>query len=80
MVQQGACEVSSLATMRNLLDAGLVDVDDPAQSLLLLKPLSDENGGVPHGGHAEFYPASDPGYDNFLYWLTRYAECQKTKG
>lgn len=74
--QQGTCEASSLATMRNILDAGLVKVDDPTQSLLLLKPLSDENGGVPHGGHAKFYPGSDPGYDNFLYWITRYAECE----
>jgi hypothetical protein len=73
--QSGTCDTSSLETMRNVVDAGLVNVDEPTRSLLLLKPLDVEGGGVPHGGHAKFFPGSDPGYDNFLYWLTRYAEC-----
>lgn len=78
--QSGTCDSSSLETLRNVINAGLVDVNEPTQSLLLLKPLSEEGGGVPHGGHAKFFPGMDPGYDNFLYWLTRYAECQAGKG
>jgi hypothetical protein len=78
--QSGTCDSSSLATMRNVVQAGLVNVNNPDQSLLLLKPLSEEGGGVPHGGHAKFFPGSDPGYDNFRYWLTRYAECEREKG
>jgi hypothetical protein len=78
--QEGTCDSSSLSTLRNIVDAGLINLADPAASLLLLKPLSEEGGGVPHGGHAKFFPGSDPGYDNFLYWVTRYAECQRTKG
>lgn len=80
-IEQGSsCDSSSLATMRNVLEAGLVNVSEPTQSLLLLKPLAEEGGGVPHGGHAKFFPGSDPGYDNFLYWVTRYAQCQGNQG
>lgn len=74
--QEGTCDASSLATLRNIIDAGLVDVEQPEQSLLLLKPLAEGGGGVPHGGHEKFSPGNDPGYDNFVYWLKRYAACQ----
>jgi len=78
--QGGTCDSSSLSTMHNIIDAGLVNVADADQSLLILKPLSEEGGGVPHGGHAKFYPGADPGYDNFLYWVRRYAECNGQSG
>ena len=78
--QEGTCDTSSLETMHNVIEAGLVDVTEPDQSLLITKPLDVEGGGVAHGGHAKFFPGGDPGYDNFLYWVTRYAECQGDKG
>jgi hypothetical protein len=78
--QTGSCDSSSLETMRNVVDAGLVDVQDPERSLLLLKPLAEGGGGVPHGGHEKFSPGGDPGYDNFVYWLKRYAGCQGQQG
>jgi hypothetical protein len=78
--QSGTCDSSSLQTMRNVVNAGLVNVEAPDQSLLLLKPLAEGGGGVPHGGHEKFYPGKDPGYDNFLYWLQRYAACQGEQG
>jgi hypothetical protein len=78
--QSSTCDTSSLTTMRNITSTGLVNIADPARSLLLLKPLDVEGGGVPHGGHAKFFPGADPGYDNFVYWVTRYAECQGEKG
>jgi hypothetical protein len=78
--QSGSCDSSSLQTMHNVIEAGLVDVQNPEQSLLLLKPLAEGGGGVPHGGHEKFSPGSDPGYDNFMYWLGRYAACQRQRG
>jgi len=74
MVEQESCEASSLATMRNVIEQGYVESQDPEQSLLLLKPLSERDGGVEHGGHDKF-TGEDVSYENFLYWLTRYAEC-----
>lgn len=75
--QEGTCAEASLATMRNVVRDGYVDVDDPSQSLLLLKPLAETYGGVEHGGHHKFSPQNDPAYENFLAWLTHYATCQK---
>jgi len=74
--QSGSCDEASLVTMHALIDAGLVDVKDPLQSLLLLKPLAEGGGGVPHGGHEKFTPGGDPGYENFASWLKRYAACR----
>jgi hypothetical protein len=74
--QSGSCDEASLETMHAVIDAGLVDVKDPLQSLLLLKPLAEGGGGVPHGGHEKFTPGGDPGYENFVSWLKRYAACR----
>jgi hypothetical protein len=78
--QTGTCDGSSLETMHNVVQSGLVDVAAPEQSLLIQKPLGEEGGGVAHGGHQKFYPGSDPGYDNFVYWVKRYAACQGQQG
>jgi hypothetical protein len=64
----------------HVVEAGLVNVEQPEQNLLLLEPLAEGGAGVPHGGHEKFSPGSDPGYDNFVYWLKRYAACQGRKG
>jgi hypothetical protein len=61
--------------MRNVLERGLVDLENPAASLLVLKPLSEENGGVMHGGHAKFADVGDPAYVDFLSWIEREAAC-----
>jgi hypothetical protein len=70
-----ACASSSLATMRNVLRLGLVNLEQPGQSFLLLKPLSDEGGGITHGGGPKFDGPADPSYQAFLAWITRYAAC-----
>lgn len=75
--QAGSCNESSLATMRGVIAAGYVNVKDPTQSLLLLKPLAESEGGVPHGGHDKFANREDPVYVNFLQWLERYVNCQR---
>jgi hypothetical protein len=52
-----------------------VDRDDPAQSLLLLKPLDESAGGYFHGGATEFgqgdvYLSTDePDYQTLLAWI-----------
>lgn len=75
--QLGTCETASLFTQRHIVDAGYIDEDEPTQSLFLLKPLAESDGGVPHGGHDKFVLDGDPGYDAFAHWVTRYAACAK---
>ncbi len=72
----GTCEVAALFTQQTIVDSGYIDVDDPEQSLLLLKPLAVDEGGAGHGGNDKF-TTHDQAYTAFLYWATRYAECSK---
>jgi len=74
-IATGGCELASLTTMHNVFDRGLVDLEDPAASLLLLKPLAESAGGVMHGGHDKFATAEDPAYIDFLSWIAREAAC-----
>jgi hypothetical protein len=76
VAQDDTCEVAAATTMRRVIDFGYVNVDEPEKSYLLLKPLDPAEGGLEHGGSAKFTKENDAGYTNFLYWLTRYAECQ----
>ena len=75
LVEEDNCEASSVTSMHNALENGFVNTDDPLQSLMLLKPLGPDAGGVVHGGHAKFTPDGDPAYTNFVYFLERYAAC-----
>lgn len=61
-------------TMYNLIGRGAVNTEDPTQSLLLLKPLADDEGGVPHLGGDKILP-SEQTYQDFLEWLQLYADC-----
>ncbi|WP_434420933.1 hypothetical protein [Nannocystis pusilla] len=74
-IATGSCELGSLMTMRNVLERGLVNYDEPEQSLLLLKPLAESAGGVMHGGHDKFADKTDEAYVDFLAWISREAEC-----
>lgn len=69
------CNLGSLATMRNVLERGLIDVETPEQSLLLLKPLAEGAGGVMHGGHDKFADTEDVAYTSFRSWIEYYAGC-----
>lgn len=71
----GPCELASLETMRNVLDGGLVDLTNPAASLLLLKPLAESAGGVMHGGGDKFHDLNDPAYIDVRAWIEREAAC-----
>jgi hypothetical protein len=70
-----ACASSSLETMHRVLQWGLVDLQAPERSLLLLKPLADPQSGVTHGGGPKFDGKTDPSYLGFLEWIARYASC-----
>ncbi|MDC0718372.1 hypothetical protein [Nannocystis bainbridge] len=74
-IATGSCELGSLMTMRNVLERGLVDFAAPDQSLLLLKPLAESEGGVMHGGHTKFADKSDEAYVDFLAWISREVAC-----
>jgi hypothetical protein len=72
----GNCETGSAVSLKRALALGLINVDEPSQSLLLLKPLDSYGGGVPHGGGAKFTKA-DPTYASFTRFIEHYAQCQQ---
>ena len=74
-ISSGPCNQASLETMRTVLSRDYINIDDPAQSLLLLKPLAEDLGGVEHGGGAKFHAFDDPAYVDILYWITRERDC-----
>ncbi|HEX9621527.1 MAG TPA: hypothetical protein VF989_15390 [Polyangiaceae bacterium] len=69
------CDAASLETLRTIVQNGYIDVENPAESLLLLKPLPESEGGVEHGGHDKFQDTSDPAYVSFLNFFEQYADC-----
>jgi hypothetical protein len=75
-----ACDEASRRTYQNVIERGLIDVQEPERSLLLLKPLSESAGGVEHGGGNKFSDEEDPGYVSFAYFVRRYAACQREAG
>jgi hypothetical protein len=72
----GNCKTGSAVTLARVLGLGLIDVEEPTSSLLLLKPLDLEGGGVEHGGDAKFASTMDPSYQSFLRFIQHYADCQ----
>ncbi len=75
-ISAGPCNQASLETMRTVFASGYVDLEQPDQSLLLLKPLAQDLGGVEHGGGDKFHAFEDAAYVDILYWITREQECQ----
>jgi len=73
--QDGDCAVASLASLRRIEGMGLIDFDEPLQSLLLLKPLAIKDGGVPHGGHDKIVASNDRAFDSYTHFLNRYGAC-----
>lgn len=71
----GNCATAALQTMKNIINSGYINTDDPTQSLLLMKPLALEAGGVAHGGHDKFADQTDPSYVAFLEFIQRYTDC-----
>ena len=73
----GNCGTGSAVSLKRVIGLGLVDVEDPTQSLLLRKPLGVEGGGVEHGGGAKF-TAGDAALQSFARFVQHYAACQHT--
>jgi hypothetical protein len=71
----GNCETAAVATLRNVIDRGLIDATAPDQSLILLKPLPETEGGVLHGGGDKFHDKNDKAYQSFLSFAEYYAGC-----
>ena len=51
----------------SLLSANLIDVEDPSESLLLVKPL--QGSFRQHGGGKQFESTTDPDYLTLLGWI-----------
>lgn len=60
------------ATMQKILAQGLVNLQTPEQSLLLLKPLNK----VPHGGGVKML-VGDTSYQMFRSWIEDYAQSKR---
>ena len=72
---QLSCENAALETMMNVVEAGYLNLDDPDQSLIILKPLDEDLGGVEHEGHDKITKDGDRVYEYLIYWIQRYADC-----
>ncbi len=82
-------EQSLRNTMYNLIGLGTIDLDDPANSTLLTKPLAEDlsvvttvgtSVGVFHGGGDKFYlngdgEFTDEAFFDFLDWILAYKTC-----
>ncbi len=75
-VAPGPCNEASLATMRLLEGSDYLDPENPANSRLILKPLAEAAGGLEHGGHDKFEDSEDMAYQDFVYWISRWAACE----
>ena len=64
-------------TIRNAYELGMINLDDPANSRMLLKPLKQEAGGIKHGGGGKFVDRTDELYVSMLTWITMQAECRR---
>lgn len=55
---------------------GLINCANPPQSLLILYPLKESNGGVFHGGGAKIAQVGSPGYNALLQFINDYCACR----
>jgi hypothetical protein len=76
-LQIGSCDTASLATLREIERRGFIDVEMPRHSLLFLKPLAEDLGGLEHGGGDKFHDLEEKGVVALLHFLERYADCHR---
>lgn len=62
-------------TMYDVLAEGYVDIEAPAASLLLTRPLAEAAGGTVHGGGEIFASTDDETYVSYDAWIRMYADC-----
>jgi len=75
-IEVGDCNIASLQTMHNIVDRGYLDAEDPDASMLLLKPLDEDYGGIEHGGDGKFHTDEEAAFLDVRQWIRRWAECQ----
>ena len=63
-------------TLNRLLESAYLNWETPDQSLILLKPLSTDFGGIHHGGGTKMRNLDDPLYIPLLAWIEHVALCQ----
>jgi hypothetical protein len=72
----GNCQTGSAVSLKRIVELGMIDSSDPAQSLLLQKPLDlPENR---HGGGAKF-TRKDRAYQSFLRFIELYRSCTQDR-
>ena len=64
-------------TSERLRTQGYLDLDQPAESLILLKPLTTDLGGLSHGGGTKMRDFEDVLYVPLLAWIEHVAACQR---
>jgi hypothetical protein len=73
---RGGCEAGSIATLHNMEEGGYFNLEQNDQSLLLLKPLPHDEGGIEHGGDVKFNGTTDRTYQSWLSFIEYYTACQ----
>lgn len=63
-----------IATVKALLKLGAITVESPLQSKLLLMPLAQTDGGLPHPGGTRFGKSSSI-YGDFVAFIERTSTC-----
>ncbi len=66
-------------TMYNVIGAGYMNVENPSQSQLILKPLDEALGGVYHDGGPKIHSLEEATYAAYLHWAETYAACQESR-
>jgi hypothetical protein len=74
---RGGCDAGAATTLRNVIDGGYFDLNEPGNSAILVKPLAREFGGGPHGGGEKFHDKNDAEYRTWLGFIEYYAACQQ---
>ena len=69
--------LGGLLTADRLLNGDYIDLSHPPASLILLKPLAEDMGGLPHAGGTKMANLEDPLYVPLLAWIEQVAECQR---
>jgi hypothetical protein len=66
-------------TMYNVIGAGYMNVENPSQSMMILKPLEETIGGVYHDGGPKIHTLDEPTYIAYLHWAETWAACQESR-
>jgi hypothetical protein len=70
----GNCQTGAAVSLKRVIALGLLDTEEPSNSLLLKKPLDLPEAR--HGGGTKF-TVKDPAYLSFSSFVTHYRDCQQ---